>query len=184
MVTTEHAKVSLNGRKKRHYISYFQSVSTIGIINRATTVREAESKAALKLKNSSFMCGVVNQTPFELHATDEWTPTLASTGIEDLTDVPDEEGNIVENPYREQQDYKTRMGLNEKETIETVGPVEKIGPPKQKKDSVDNDPETFVLTLSDSDKECMADKFCKDPKELSNEDYVKMIQTMIEMGLE
>jgi len=184
MVTTEHAKVSLNGNKTRHYISYFQSVSTIGIINRAKTVREAEFKAATKLKNSDFMCGVVNQTPFELHATDEWTPTLESLGVEGLPDVPDEEGNIVENTYREQEDYRTLMGLNEKETIETVGPIEKIGLPQQEEQPIDNEPETFILNLSDSDKECMADKFGKDPKELCNADYVKMIRTMIEMGLE
>jgi hypothetical protein len=74
MVTTEHTKVRVLGNQPKNYISYFQSVTTIGIINRARTSGEAEAKARIKLDNSDFMCGVVGQTPFELHATDEWQP--------------------------------------------------------------------------------------------------------------
>lgn len=74
MVTTEHTRVRTTGESFRNYISYFQMVTTLGVINRARSAREAESKAREKVKNSDFMCGVVSQTPFELDATDEWIP--------------------------------------------------------------------------------------------------------------
>jgi len=86
MITTQHSRVKTTGEQPRSFISYFQSVSTIGIINRARSASEADEKARKKLSNSDFMCGVVGQTPFELYATDEWQPTLVS---EEETNLPD-----------------------------------------------------------------------------------------------
>lgn len=58
----------------KNFISYFQSVTTIGIVNRCKSAEEAEKKANMKLKKSDFMCGVMGRTPFELSATEEWNP--------------------------------------------------------------------------------------------------------------
>jgi len=147
MVTTEHMKVKVTGNEPRNYISYFQSVSTIGIINRARSAKEADAAARRKLDNSEFMCGVVNQTPFQLYATDEWTPTVAS---EEATSFPDGSLEIKKDSEVEVRD------LNDQITVTLVG----------------------------NTKQCIAEKFGKDPKSLTNDDYAKLINTMIEMGLE
>ena len=65
-----------NSGEIKHYISYFQSVTTIGITSRAKSAKEAEEKAKGKLSRSDFMCGVIGQTQFEPMATEEWNPTL------------------------------------------------------------------------------------------------------------
>ena len=146
MVTTEqHSKVRTHEQKLQNYISYFQSVATIGIINRAITAKEAESQARLKLKNSDFMCGVVGQTPFEFHATDEWQPTT------EVPDISAKNSNLIKNPY--------------KNTGSAV-------------------PNSIVINLDGNTKECLGDKFGKDPATLTNDDYVKLVNILIEMGLE
>lgn len=95
MVTLEHQKVRTTGEDYRNYISYFQSVATIGIINRAKTAKEAELKARIKLRNSDLMCGVVGQTPFELHATDEWVPSLEACNEFVSSDNPNNPTNPI-----------------------------------------------------------------------------------------
>lgn len=123
MVTLEHTKVGSTGEKLRNYISYFQSVTTIGIINRARTSKEAEGKARRKLDNSDFMCGVVGQTPFELHATDEWKPSLPDNHdatMDDTIDV-DEPVKIEGNPIivNFDQDMKDRLAKQVGRSVES-----------------------------------------------------------------
>lgn len=170
MVTTEHAKVRTIGHKPRNYISYFQSVTTIGIINRAITAREAESAARLKLKNSDFMCGVVGQTPFELHATDEWEPNFIP---EPTLHNREDECCLMDNDFGACKNYgsgPSTIGGSE-ESVITV-------------ESSNSKPSPLILNLDDHTKRCIADKFCKDPTTLTNSDYVKLIETLVEMGLE
>lgn len=119
MVTTEHTKVKTTGESLRNFISYFQSVTTIGIINRARSAGEAESKARRKLDNSDFMCGVVGQTPFELHATDEWQPSVrsdcdAETSIMDESIDVDEPIKLGSDPIILNLDEKTKRCLADK----------------------------------------------------------------------
>jgi hypothetical protein len=54
------------------FISYFQKVTTIGIVSRAKSAKEAESKSRKKIKNSELTCGLVAETPFEATATETW----------------------------------------------------------------------------------------------------------------
>ena len=65
------------------YISYFQSVLTIGIMSDAKNENEADRKAKLKLKDKSGVnyC-VFNQTDFELTDTERWEPEIDSQEIE------------------------------------------------------------------------------------------------------
>jgi hypothetical protein len=124
MITTEHTKVKMTGGELRNYISYFQSVTTIGIINRARNSDEAESKARRKLDNSDFMCGVVGQTPFELHATDEWKPKLPSNHdvtMDDTIDV-DEPVKIEAEPLILNLDDQTKKCICDKigKTVEQI----------------------------------------------------------------
>lgn len=116
MVTLEHTKVKITGEELRNFISYFQSVTTIGIINRARSAREAEDKARKKIDNSDFMCGVVGQTPFELHATDEWKPKLPSNhdaAIDDTIDV-DEPVKLEQSPIILNLDDNTKLCIADK----------------------------------------------------------------------
>ena len=55
-----------NDDKLRNYISYFQSVTTVGIVSKGYTLIDAEQKAKDKFKGSDFSCGIVSQTPFEI----------------------------------------------------------------------------------------------------------------------
>ena len=66
----------------RSYISYFQSVTTIGIINLAHNIQEAEDKAEDKFYNSDLSCGIVAQTPFERSDTEIWSPDFTGCYME------------------------------------------------------------------------------------------------------
>jgi len=61
------------------YISYFQSVITIGIMSNSKNKKEAEKNATLKINNKNGVnyC-VFDQTPFELTDTEEWKPEFES----------------------------------------------------------------------------------------------------------
>lgn len=65
------------------YISYFQSVLTIGIMNHAKSEEEAEQKAKLKLQDKEGVnyC-VFDQTDFELTDTELWEPEINSQEID------------------------------------------------------------------------------------------------------
>lgn len=82
------------------YISYFQSVLTIGIMNNAKNEEEAEHKAKIKLKNKDGVnyCAF-DQTDFELTDTEIWEPEIESKEIEggiNLDFKPDEKTkNII-----------------------------------------------------------------------------------------
>ncbi len=58
--------------KEKNFISYFQSVTTIGVISKARNIKEASKKAQEKINQSNFACGIVNQTAMELSETEEW----------------------------------------------------------------------------------------------------------------
>ena len=61
--------------EQRKFISYFQSVITIGIMNDAEGYEDAEIKANKKINDKKAInyC-VFEQTPFELTDTEEWNP--------------------------------------------------------------------------------------------------------------
>ena len=56
----------------KKYISYFQTVTTIGVISTANSKEEAIGKSTNKVNNSEFTCGVIGQTPLEHSGTEEW----------------------------------------------------------------------------------------------------------------
>ena len=62
----------INKSEMKNFITYFQSVTTIGIVSRANTAKEAEEKSTKRLKNSSVSCGIINQTPYTVSDTDQW----------------------------------------------------------------------------------------------------------------
>jgi len=61
----------------KEYISYFQSVTTIGIVSSGKNAKEAQEKSELKMKNSSMTYSVIAHEPFTASATDEWEPSNA-----------------------------------------------------------------------------------------------------------
>ena len=63
---------NINKSEMKNFITYFQSVTTIGIVSRANTAKEAEEKSTKRLKNSSVSCGIINQTPYTVSDTDQW----------------------------------------------------------------------------------------------------------------
>jgi len=68
-----------------HYISYFQSVITIGILNVAEIEQEASKRAFEKLTNKD---GVnhcfFDQTNFELEKTEQWKPEFSSEALGEI----------------------------------------------------------------------------------------------------
>ena len=70
-------KSSKSSNKEGRYISYFQSVLTIGIMTRAKNHEEAEKKATIKMKDKNGVnyC-VFEQTDFELSDTEEFKPEI------------------------------------------------------------------------------------------------------------
>lgn len=65
--------------KNRQFISYFQSVITMGILTDAKNKKEAEEKARLKLKDKdSVNYCLFDQTGFELFKSEEWKPQFIS----------------------------------------------------------------------------------------------------------
>lgn len=72
-VTRERVKIKQDG-DLRNYISYFQSVTTVGMVNSAHNLQEAEDKAKRKFRSSDLSCGIVGQTPFEISETEPWNP--------------------------------------------------------------------------------------------------------------
>jgi len=63
---------NVNNTGLKNYITYFQSVTTIGIVSQGKTPEEAENKSLKKLESSDISCGLVNQTKYEIGGTDEW----------------------------------------------------------------------------------------------------------------
>jgi hypothetical protein len=52
------------------YISYFQSVTTIGIVSEGNSFEEAESFSIEKFNSQDLSCGILSQTPFEISDTE------------------------------------------------------------------------------------------------------------------
>jgi len=117
MVTIAHTRVKTTGDAIRNYISYFQSVTTIGIINRARTAKEAETKARSKLSRSDFMCGVLGQTPFEPYATEEWKPEAAAVIMPPQNDTDDLEGSLR---LDINDDIRSKIALKMKKSVEEL----------------------------------------------------------------
>ena len=109
------------------YISYFQSVLTIGIMSDAKNENEADRKAKLKLKDKSGVnyC-VFNQTDFELTDTERWEPEIDSQEVEggiDLKFKPDEHTrNIIATRLQKTVDALTSEDIERfvKESIEAA----------------------------------------------------------------
>ena len=66
-----------DNRADNNYISYFQSVMTVGIVSSGKTAKEAEEKSRRKFKKSELTCGVLAQTPYSIAATEQWHPDLS-----------------------------------------------------------------------------------------------------------
>ena len=67
---------------KKKYISYFQSVITIGILSNGENASEAASEASKKLlsKDGVNHC-VFDQTNFKLSETEEWNPEFEAEDV-------------------------------------------------------------------------------------------------------
>ena len=72
---------SVNDSETKNFITYFQSVTTIGIVSRAKSAKEAEEKSSKKLGNSEISCGLVNQTPYTIGGTDEWKVDCKNSNV-------------------------------------------------------------------------------------------------------
>lgn len=54
------------------YISFFQSVTTIGIVSSGKDAEEAQAKSELKMKNSDMTYSVIAHEPFTISETETW----------------------------------------------------------------------------------------------------------------
>ena len=72
---------TLYGGKLHSFVSYFQSVITVGVITTARNPHEAESLAKEKLAQGNFVSGIFNQSPFTLAETEEWHPDVSGVAI-------------------------------------------------------------------------------------------------------
>ena len=78
MITHSRVKTHQDGQV-RNYVSFFQSVTTIGIMTRAKSSQDAENQAKRKLSDSDFTSGLISQTPYALSGTDEWQDEINPT---------------------------------------------------------------------------------------------------------
>jgi hypothetical protein len=68
-------------KKNKRYVSYFQSVITVGILNEAKNCRDAEEKAQKTIGQKDVLedgfchCSF-SQTPFALVDSEEWIPEI------------------------------------------------------------------------------------------------------------
>ena len=111
--------------KEHRYISYFQSVLSIGVMTYAKNSEKAASKAKLKLKDKGGVnyC-VFDQTDFELSNTEKWEPEVDSQEVEggiDFKFKPDAKTkNIIATRLHKPVDSLTSDDLEQfaKESIE------------------------------------------------------------------
>jgi hypothetical protein len=200
MITTQHSKVKTTGEQLRSFISYFQSISTIGIINRARSAAEADEKARKKLDNSDFMCGVVGQTPFELYATDEWKPQIDS---QEELEQEQEQANSSKN-YSEDVAFQASKDLLEKEALDKkdlqeldktdlhgnidgwkpcMTPSEFLAKPDVDTEPY-REPNIAVIPLNDKIKLSIAKLAGKDPKDVTIKDKDRLAEYLVLMGIE
>jgi hypothetical protein len=69
--------------KDKNFISYFQSVITIGIMSKGTSARNAAKKAKGKLfdKNGVNHC-FFDQSEFKLSSVEQWKPELSEVDLD------------------------------------------------------------------------------------------------------
>ena len=79
-ITKRRTKIKNDG-KWRNYISYFQSVTTIGVISKARSLSEAEEKAKINFECASPTCGVIDQTPFEMAETEPFDTNIGFASV-------------------------------------------------------------------------------------------------------
>lgn len=74
--------------KEKKYVSYFQSVITVGVMKNAKSKREAERRAKEEICGKDIfeegLCHCsFSQTPFKLTNSEEWIPEIENTLTED-----------------------------------------------------------------------------------------------------
>lgn len=74
---------TLYGGKLRNFVSYFQSVTTIGVVTTARNPIEAEALSKVKMEKGQFVSGIFNQSPYTLSETEEWQPNFSGVAIDD-----------------------------------------------------------------------------------------------------
>lgn len=111
----------------KKYISYFQSVITIGILSNGENASEAASKASKKLlsKDGVNHC-VFDQTNFKLSETEEWNPEFevedaSKDGLQFRFNPDDQTRNIIATRMQKQADELTEEDCERfvKEAIES-----------------------------------------------------------------
>lgn len=83
-VTQQVEKIrTLYGGKLRNFVSYFQSVTTVGVVTSARNPSEAEALAKKRMSDGRFVSGIFNQTPYVISETEEWKPEFTGAAISD-----------------------------------------------------------------------------------------------------
>jgi len=77
--------------KYKKYISYFQSVTTVGIMTCGKNMKSATEEAELKLKVKDLNYCHFEQTPLEYSGTEEWKPEF-----EIVSEDPTSDGEAIE----------------------------------------------------------------------------------------
>lgn len=81
-ITQNVEKIRTNyGGKLRNFVSYFQSVTTVGVVTTARNPLEAEALAKSRITDGRFVSGIFNQTPYTLSETEEWKPEFSGVSV-------------------------------------------------------------------------------------------------------
>ena len=82
-ISTNVEKIrTLYGGKLHNFVSYFQSVTTVGIITTARNPNEAESLAKKRMAEGKFVSGIFNQSPYTISETEQWQPKHTEVDME------------------------------------------------------------------------------------------------------
>lgn len=92
--------------KDKNFISYFQSVTTVGIFSQGLDAEEAEEKAISRLQNEGSSCGILDVTPLELSETEHWPS-------HEMVDFPKVFQKVKEKHDDEQKEAKRTVSIRD-----------------------------------------------------------------------
>ena len=106
----------------RHYVTYFQSVMTIGVLTHARNKKEAESIAKKRLKDKELSYCCFDQTDLDLSYTEESKVSLPDSEI--LLKIPEKSRKLISSRLQKEEseltadDYRNFLQETIEKTVE------------------------------------------------------------------